>query len=234
MAAKPTAEERADEFSGTIYGAVALDEITVLHTYDALDALHERCPRLLVGEAGKIVRRLEGGGGSCGLLRLLGVNMEMTLQRVGKAWIMDFGNAAYEKALPHIERLQYAVGNHLGRHKVTDITAFSRVIVAQSLAAESASYVERRQKLMRNCLVTAWDRRRISVPFTLGLLSCRSIERALSRLARVLIEPNSVGDIDLFTDQSVIDGCKAVVNVLGDVNTWIYARDKADELNNAS
>ena len=32
-------------------------------------------------------------------------------------------------------------------------------------------------------------------------------------------------------DPSVITGLKAVLNVMADPQTWIYARDKADELN---
>jgi len=35
----------------------------------------------------------------------------------------------------------------------------------------------------------------------------------------------------LLDDTTVRNGCRIVMNTLGDVNTWIYARDKADELN---
>lgn len=223
-------DARGDEFTGSVYGAVALGNITVAHTHEAIDALRDERPDLLKGEVSRLVRQLDGGG-KVGLLRMLEIRMEDVVRGGGgRAWLADFGNAAYEKALPHIERLQFAIANHLGRHCVENINTFAKVIVAQSLACEAAAYVERRQKMMRGLVVTTWRKERMSVPFMLCLLSARPIEKALTRLAHALIEPNSKGDIDLFTDRAILDGCKAVVNVLGDVKTWEYARDKADEL----
>lgn len=42
--ALPTVEQSRDEYIGSVYGAAALDYITIIHANEAIDMLHERCP----------------------------------------------------------------------------------------------------------------------------------------------------------------------------------------------
>lgn len=227
----PTAGLRGEYFGASVHAVAALDNIALTHAHEAIDELRERCPQLIKGEVRRLLGRLEGNGQGMGLLRRLEIYIGDTFRlEEQKAWMADFGNAAYSLALPHIERLQFAIGNNFGRHGVPDITAFSKVIVAQSLAGEAAASCERRQAGSRGLTVRNWRGERMECTFMLSLLSCRPIERTLTQLAKALVEPNSTGDIDLFTDKAITDGCKAVVNVMSSVETWAYARDKADEL----
>ena len=53
----------------------------------------------------------------------------------------------------------------------------------------------------------------------------------MRNIARILIEKHLPCNVDLAADQSVMNGLKAVLNVMADPNTWAYARDKADSLN---
>lgn len=227
-------DERHREFTGTIYGAAGLGLITSIHTFEALDILEERLPNLINGDVLRAIKRLKGGSKSCGQLRLLEVNIENAIRRHEvRMWIKDFGIAAYEKVLPYIGQLQFAIANSLGKHNVPDINTFAAVITAQALASESAAYIERRQKLFRDLTVKTWNNGNVSIPFLFGTLSCRSIEHSLRNLARALVEPNSTGDIDLLADRDVENGCKALNNVLGKPETWAWARDKATERNEA-
>jgi len=231
--AVPTEDDMLKEFAGSVYGAAALGFITSMCAADAIDALAERCPNLVVREVASSCRAIMGGGGSVGLLALLrvSINERMSGER-GKAWAADLGNAVYEKALPGLQRLQTAIANHLGRyHDVPDINVFARLIVAQSLAHEAAAYVERRARFLRGCTASTGSGSRQSVPFLLRRMSCAGIERRLTAIVRSLMESRVPEGTDLMADPVIRRGCVAVLNTLGSVDTWAYARDKADELN---
>ena len=55
--ALPTVEQSRDEYIGSVYGAAALDYITIIHANEAIDMLHERCP----GEAERPAATIGGG-----------------------------------------------------------------------------------------------------------------------------------------------------------------------------
>ena len=232
--ALPTVEQSRDEYIGSVYGAAALDYITIIHANEAIDMLHERCP----GEAErpevrKRIRAMTGTKGRIGAMRLLELAISDQLtDKQGKAWMADFGNIAYYKVLPQIEALQTAVANALGRYKgVPDINACAAVIVAQSLAHEAVEYVKRRAAKFTNFTITTHDGRRMSVSSSLASMSCAGIDFCLKNIARMLIEKHLPHDVDLAQDPSVMTGLKAVLNTMADPKTWAYARDKADSLN---
>ena len=232
--ALPTVEQSRDEYIGSVYGAAALDYITIIHANEAIDMLHERCPgESERPEVRKRIRAMTGTKGRIGAMRLLELAISDQLtDKQGKAWMADFGNIAYYKVLPQIEALQTAVANALGRYKgVPDINACAAVIVAQSLAHEASEYVKRRAAMFTAYSIVTRDGRRMSVSQSLASMSCAAIDHALRCMAQALLEKHLPHDSDIAADPSVITGLKAVLNVMADPQTWIYARDKADELN---
>lgn len=142
------------------------------------------------------------------------------------------GNAAYERVLPQVTSLQTAIANALGRYpSLPDRNTCAAVVVAQSLAHEAAEYVKRRAAKFTNFTITTHDGRRMSVSSRLASMSCAGIDFCLKNIARILIEKHLPCNVDLAADPSVMNGLKAVLNVMADPKTWAYARDKADRLN---
>lgn len=231
--ALPTVEEAQAEYVGSVYGAAALGFITSICAADALDALMERCKPLVRGRVAASVRAIMGGGGSSGLLALLRVNINGCMaDSESSAWAADFGNAAYGKTEPSLRRLQTAVANTLGRYgAIPDINAFAGLVVAQSVAQEAARYVSRRARQLSGYTVTTRGRQKYSAAFLLRQMSCEGICHHLTIITQELVESRVPNGADLLSDPSVKTGCRAVLNVLGSVDTWVYARDKADELN---
>lgn len=227
-AVMPDAERSKDEYIGSVYGTAALGYITMIRTLDAIDALEERHADILR------VRKVKGlMNDVCHSLDMMRVNINLSLARKGDAaWMFDFGNAAYERVQTHIDRLRTAVANALGKHpKVDDPNCYADLIVAQSLASEATSYTRRRTELFRGCTVCDHENRRWSVAQILGSMSCATVDFKLRKICDRLIAPLIEDDTDLLADPSVRIGCKAVVNAMGNVSTWAYARDKADRLN---
>lgn len=223
--ALPSQERMRDEFSGSVYGAAALGYIAAIHALEAFDLLEERCPDLMRGRVKDTVGRATAE------IERLRVRLSLSVRtRQDGAWLVDFGNAAYTAAKPHIDRLQFAVGNRLGRCPlVTDITAFSAAVVAQSLAAEAVKYVERRKDIVRGWTVTTSSGRE-SASAVLSRLSCKPVEHQLALLAEELLGSRVPEGTDLPSDPLIRQGCNAVLNVLADPKTWQYARDTADRL----
>lgn len=86
--ALPTVEQSRDEYIGSVYGAAALDYITIIHANEAIDMLHERCH----GEAErpevrKRIRAMTGTKGRIGAMRLLELAISDQLAaKQGKRW----------------------------------------------------------------------------------------------------------------------------------------------------
>lgn len=219
-------ERLRDEFTGSVYGAAALGYITYLYTLEATDALRERCPQVVVG-------RVKGSlSAMTKAFLLMRVNINLSLaQKNAEYWMADFGMAAYERVLPCVRRLQVAVANHLGRFKaVPDINALAMVVVAQSIASEAVRYVERRSRLLCGYTVTT-RHGRTSVPFMLSQMSCATVCHHLTIISQETVGRCVPNDTDLLADPVIETGCKAVLNAMSDVDTWTYARDKANRLN---
>lgn len=72
---------------------------------------------------------------------------------------------------------------------------------------------------------------RQTVSSCLSSMSCSALEYCLRNIARILVEDKLTDDVNIAEDKSVETGLKAVLNVMADVNTWIYAREKAEMLN---
>lgn len=230
--ALPTVEQSKDEYVASVYGAAALAYITIIHATAALDLLEERLPGLYA-DVRKYTVHITGTKAHMGEARRLELAIGGLLAHsADRAWMADFGNAAYEKVQPHITALQAAVANALGRYAgVPDINACAAVVVAQSLAAEAAEYVRRRAARLRGFTMSTHGGSRVSVPSALASVSCAMVDRCLRGMARQLLEKRLPPDADLAADPSVQTGLKAVLNVMADPGTWAYARDKADMLN---
>ena len=230
--ALPTVEQSRDEYIGSVYGAAALGYIAIMHAAEALDMLQERLPADYK-EARRYASRITGTKASIGEARRLELAIgDQLAHAADRAWMADFGNAAYGRVLPQVEALQTAIANALGRHpSLPDRNTCAAVVVAQSLAHEAAEYVRRRAAKFTGFTITTHDGRRMSVSRSLASMSCAGIDHALRCIAQSLLEKRLPADFDLAADPSVMTGLKAVLNTMADPAMWIYAREKADELN---
>ena len=234
--ALPSVERSRDEYTGSVFGSAALAYITMGGGGDALDMMQERLPELYDDrQIRKYINRMTGTKASMGEIRKLTLAIgELLAHDCDKAWVADFGNAAYEKVQPYTEKLRIALANALGRYDVPDINVCAAILVAQSLASEAVEYVKRRSAKFTNFTITMKGKGRQTVSSCLSSMSCSALEYCLRNIARILVEDKLTDDVNIAEDKSVETGLKAVLNVMSDTNTWIYARDKADELNHKS
>lgn len=234
--ALPSVERSRDEYTGSVFGSAALAYITIIHATDAMDMMQERLPELYDDrQIRKYINRMTGTKASMGEIRKLTLAIgELLAHDCNKAWVADFGNAAYEKVQPYTEKLRIALANALGRYDVPDINVCAAILVAQSLASEAVEYVKRRSAKFTNFTIVMKGKGRQTVSSCLSSMSCSALEYCLRNIARILVEDKLTDDVNIAEDKSVETGLKAVLNVMSDTNTWIYARDKADELNHKS
>lgn len=234
--ALPSVERSRDEYTGSVFGSAALAYITIIHATDAMDMMQERLPELYDDrQIRKYINRMIGTKASMGEIRKLTLAIgELLAHDCDKAWVADFGNAAYEKVQPYTEKLRIALANALGRYDVPDINVCAAILVAQSLASEAVEYVKRRSAKFTNFTIVMKGKGRQTVSSCLSSMSCSALEYCLRNIARILVEDKLTDDVNIAEDKSVETGLKAVLNVMSDTNTWIYARDKADELNHKS
>lgn len=234
--ALPSVERSRDEYTGSVFGSAALAYITIIHATDAMDMMQERLPELYDDrQVRKYINRMTGTKASMGEIRKLTLAIgELLAHDCDKAWVADFGNAAYEKVQPYTEKLRIALANALGRYDVPDINVCAAILVAQSLASEAVEYVKRRSAKFTNFTIVMKGKGRQTVSSCLSSMSCSALEYCLRNIARILVEDKLMDDVNIAEDKSVETGLKAVLNVMSDTNTWIYARDKADELNHKS
>ena len=225
-------EQSRDEYIGSVYGAAALGYIAIMHAAEALDMLQERLPAGYK-EARRYASRITGTKASIGEARRLELAIgDQLAHAADRAWMADFGNAAYGRVLPQVTALQTAIANALGRHpSLPDRNTCAAVVVAQSLAHEAAEYVRRRAAKFTGFTITTHDGQRMSVSRSLASMAAHDIDHALRCIAQSLLEKHLPADFDLAADPSVMTGLKAVLNTMADPQTWAYARDKADELN---
>lgn len=231
--ALPSVERSRDEYTGSVFGSAALAYITIIHATDALDMMQERLPELYDDrQIRKYINRMTGTKASMGEIRKRTLAIgELLAHDCDKAWVADFGNAAYEKVQPYTEKLRIALANALGRYDVPDINVCAAILVAQSLASEAVEYVKRRSAKFTNFTIVMKGKGRQTVSSCLSSMSCSALEYCLRNIARILVEDKLTDDVNIAEDKSVETGLKTVLNVMSDTNTWIYARDKADELN---
>lgn len=227
-------EQSRDEYTGSVFGSAALAYITIIHATDAMDMMQERLPELYDDrQIRKYINRITGTKASMGEIRRLTLSIgDLLAQDCDKAWVMDFGNAAYERVQPHTEKLRTALANALGRYNVPDINVCAAILVAQSIASEAVEYVKRRASKFTNFTIVMKGKGRQTVSSCLSSMSCATIEYCLRNIARILVEDKLTDDVNLAEDKSVETGLKAVLNVMADTDTWIYAREKANKLNN--
>lgn len=231
--ALPSVERSRDEYTGSVFGSAALAYIAIIHATDAMDMMQERLPELYDDrQIRKYINRMTGTKASMGEIRKLTLAIgELLAHDCDKAWVADFGNAAYEKVQPYTEKLRIALANALGRYDVPDINVCAAILVAQSLASEAVEYVKRRSAKFTNFTIVMKGKGRQTVSSCLSSMSCSALEYCLRNIARILVEDKLTDDVNIAEDKSVETGLKAVLNVMADVNTWIYAREKAEMLN---
>ena len=176
--ALPSVERSRDEYTGSVFGSAALAYITIIHATDALDMMQERLPELYDDrQIRKYINRMTGTKASMGEIRKLTLAIgELLAHDCDKAWVADFGNAAYEKVQPYTEKLRIALANALGRYDVPDINICAAILVAQSLASEAVEYVKRRARKFTNFSIVMQGGYRQSVSSCLSSMSCSGIE----------------------------------------------------------
>ena len=231
--ALPSVEHSRDEYIGSVFGSAALAYITIIHSTDALDIMQERLPDLYNDRTiKKYINRMAGTKHSIGEIRKLSLAIgDLLAHDCDRAWMSDFGNAVYERMRPYTEALRMAIANALGHYNVPDINVCAAILVAQSLASEAVEYVKRRAAKFKGYSIAMKGGSRRSVSSCIASMSCSALEFCLRNIAQQLLDKWLPDDVDLIKDPSVNTGLKAVLNVMADTNTWIYARNKADELN---
>lgn len=92
-------EQSRDEYTGSVFGAAALAYITIIHATDAIDMMQKRLPDLYKERTiKKFVNIMLGTKASMGEIRRLTLSIgDLLAHDCDRAWVMDFGNAAYEK-----------------------------------------------------------------------------------------------------------------------------------------
>lgn len=232
-AAMPSHLHPRDEYIASVFGSAALGLVATMAALDAIDTLRERCPQLERGLVRKGIRNIEGSRERMGQLRKLQLaTRDLLGHKEDMAWLDDFGNAVNERVEPQLLRFRTAIANCLGRHRsVTDPNVCAMVIVAQSLAHEQTAYIERRAQMFTRYTMETTDGCRRNVSWVLGTLSCKGIDHSLKLMAQGLLEHSLPPGFDLLADQSVATGCKAVLNTMASVDTWVFAREKAERFN---
>ena len=121
--ALPSVEQSRDEYIGSVYGAAALAYISIMHATEALDMLQERLPGNYK-DAKKYASRITGTKASMGEIRRLELAIgDQLAQASSRAWMADFGNAAYERVLPQVTSLQTAIDGHRQRPRTLPLAA---------------------------------------------------------------------------------------------------------------
>lgn len=221
-----------DEYIASVYGSAALGLVATMAALDATDMLEERLPHLLRRRLRHLARNITGRPGFPGHAEQVtrAVNAMLT-HKQDTAWMADFGLAVSERVESHLLRFRNAIANAFGRHqRVPDPNACAAVVLAQALAHEQAAYVSRRANLFTAYTVEAPSGRR-NVASLLRTMSCQPLDHDLREMADILLRHALPNGFDLLADPSVKTGCKAVLNTLASVDTWLYAREKADKLN---
>lgn len=216
-----------DEYVGAVYGSAALVAVAEAVMLDAFDEMEERTDyptRRAVHDHMKAAEILMHD-------TLLTIYRELK-RKEDEAWMADFGNAVRETVAVGIERMRYAIANVLGRCKgLQSPSSVALMLVAQSIAAEAAGFAERRAELFRSYYTQNRHGSMVSASNVIRGFSCRMAEQRLRRLARTLIEPVATDGLDLLADRDVRNGVKILIGKLGNVETWKFARDKANKLN---
>lgn len=182
--ALPSVERSRDEYTGSVFGSAALAYITIIHATDAMDMMQERLPELYDDrQVRKYINRMTGTKASMGEIRKLTLAIgELLAHDCDKAWVADFGNAAYEKVQPYTEKLRIALANALGRYDVPDINVCAAILVAQSLASEAVEYVKRRSAKFTNFTIVMKGKGRQTVSSCLSSMSCSALEYCLRNI----------------------------------------------------
>lgn len=228
-----TVSRSREDYMASVYGSAALAHIAVAHALDTLDGIMEELPGLVVRNARRSYNAIMGKDGSGGeVSRLLSAVYALFADRQGTAWVQDFGNAAYGEVEGHVSRLENAVALVLERSGIKENYLMARLLVSQSLAHEATGYTARRAAMLRNYSLITSGGLRLGVATVLGGLSCKCLEHHLTVMSDEFLKGRLPEGLDIAADPTVRNGCKAVLNVLGDVGTWVRARDKADKQNN--
>lgn len=222
------AKATKDEYIGTIYGTAALCAIVSITMANARDELEERTDLL---EDKKLYMALRSAE-----IHMEDVRrniMDTLADNAGKRWMDDFSMAAYQCVETHIEKLRYAVANVIGRSgaRLQSPSSVALLMVAQSLCAETAAYTKRRVALFRGCTMENRHGSKVSVSGQLSGMSCEWVDRYLKEAVTRILDPVLPDGLNVGGDAGVRLGCKIIMETLGKEETWVYAREKADELN---
>lgn len=223
-----TQAKSADEYIGAVYGSAALSTVASIMLADLYDEMEGRTDYL---SDRRIKRSMSAAMVYIEDIRrnILGLLAD---RKADGAWMADFGMAVYNRISTHLLKLTFAVAQVLGRHKgLRCVNTVAKLVVTQTVAEEAMNYAERRAKALKGCYVTYNNGRSRNVGNAVMSLSCRLVNDELKNVGRRILVPVLPPDTDLGKDVNIANGMKIVLKTLIDMDTWAYARDKADELN---
>lgn len=148
------------------------------------------------------------------------------------SWVQDYGMSVWNSVAGHVERLRYAIANNLGRCKGLERpSTVGLLVAAQFLAHEAASYTGRSAELFRHCKVRNRKGTMVSVANLLRSMTCRKADKALDKMALLILNPLMPQGADYLSDKSISDGCDVIVKTLLDKNVQENAIARADLIN---
>lgn len=156
---------------------------------------------------------------------------KLTRTEEARAWVADFAVDARRTCEPHLQKLQFAIANNLGRLKgVDDINAMAKIIIARCMAKERGDIQTEQKKEFAGCYMKTDRGGQRAAVNVLTSISCAELAARLDKIIYAIFEPITPVDFDLTAGVDVMNGIKALNYTLCDVNTWEKARVKADEL----
>lgn len=230
-------EKMKDNFIAAIYGMFSLSSAVSFYTYDVIDNIREKCPKLYCHEVKRACNAIEGTNGRKGEIDRIIDNMKAIIHnKEDRNWISDYGRKIHDIVRPHMDKLAFAIANELGKFKdIPDINTFAQIITAQSLAAESAGYADTKSEDFRGFKSTFNNvQGEMTASGVIRSLSCKTINKHLIDIAIHTLGGYIPDDLNLLRVKTIRDGVHAVLNTLQDTNTWKLARDYADEVNNTN
>lgn len=200
--------------SNAVYGTIGLNTAAMIYACNVVDEIAER-PELYrhkVKHSCKAMERADGRWTKALLERLKGTEYIYSVQ--------DFGLEIYKGMEADITRLNFAIRNAIGRHKADNIPLMADVITMKFLLELATAYTKKGIDTLSGYVMRTSPHHMLDATASLrplmiadALRHAQDIHREICRTAK------GDGDVELYKDESISNGIKALLNRIstGDV-----------------